>query len=190
MARPKSAKPGGNGNGEKTAAEGVSEKMTTVAYDLDEGADLIQPSAGWHLAILSSLEISPNKAGTGENIVVGLELDDSDPDRPGMPWTYYVPLPSPDLTKDFQAWKEAGQPKAAAWDPDYLTKDGRHKFQAALARLRKLSTALGGPESGKFDPAQLGRAVGKQVKINITPEREGGVPTGRMTIGFDGIAPA
>ena len=166
--------------------------MTTVnlMYDLDEGQELIQPSAGWHTALLTSLEITPNKAGTGENIVVGLELDDSDPDRPGMPWTYYVPLPSAELIADFEAWKKAGQPKASAWDLNFLTKDGRHKFQAAVARIRKLSTALGGPESGKFDPAQLGRAVGKQVKINLQPEREAGQPTGRMTIAFDGLAPA
>jgi hypothetical protein len=166
-------------------------KMSTVpVYDLDEGEDVIQPSAGWHTAILTSLEINPNKAGTGTNIVVGLELDEGDPDRPGMPWTYYVPLPTAEVTEDYKAWQAAGRPKASAWDVELMTKDGRHKYQASIARIKKLSSALGGPESGGFDPAVLGRMVGKKVKINLTPEREGGVPTGRMQIGFDGLAPA
>lgn len=164
--------------------------MPTVSYNLDEGEDVLQPTTGWHTAVLTGFEIAENKAGTGQNMVLSMELAEDDPDRPGMPWTYYVPLPSKELSDDFEAWKKAGKPRASAWDPQFMTKDGRHKFQASIQRIKKVSAAFGGPESGSIDPSKLARNIGKKVKINLVEEREAGQPTGRMTIGFDGLAPA
>lgn len=165
--------------------------MSTMEFDLDQGQEVIQPSAGWHNAELVAFEIAQNKAGTGTNCVFSLELADDDPDRPGQPWTYYVPLPTADVMDDYAKWMEAGQPKAAAWDANYMTKDGRHKLQASIARLKKVSAAFGLPESGKLDPAKFGRCVGKKVKINLVPEKDPDTKemTGRMQIGFDGVSP-
>lgn len=164
---------------------------TMETYDLDDAQDMIQPSTGWHKADLVAFEISENKAGTGTNCVFSFELAADDKDRPGQPWTYYVPLPSADLKEDYAKWIAAGKPKASAWDSNYMTKDGRHKLQAAIARLKKISTAFGGPESGKLDPGKFGRFVGKQVKLNLVPEKDAETRelTGRMQINFDGVAP-
>jgi hypothetical protein len=176
------------------AAKKRSKKMgeTTMSYDLDDAAEMVQPSVGWHTAMLVAFEVSPNKAGTGTNCVFSLELDEADPDRPGQPWTYYVPLPSADLIEDYKKWVAAGNPRTAAWDANYMTKDGRHKYQASLARLKKVSSAFGGAETGKLDPAKFGRFVGKKVKLNLVPEKDQDTKemTGRLQIGFDGVAPA
>lgn len=169
---------------------------TMEVYNLDDAQEMIQPSPGWHTATLVAFEISENKAGTGTNCVFSFELAEDDPDRPGQPWTYYVPLPSTDLKGDYDKWVAAAKklgrkPKPSEWDSNYMTKDGRHKFQAAIARLRKISTAFGGPESGELDPGKFGRFVGKNVKLNLVPEKdqETREATGRMSIAFDGVAP-
>jgi hypothetical protein len=166
--------------------------MTTIPiYNLDDAEEVVQPSAGWHPAVVVEVDVAPNKAGTGYNLVLSTELAEDDPDRPGMPWTIYMPLPTEELAKDFNEWKKAGKPKRD-WDQSMLLNDGRHKYSASLARLRKLSAALGGPESGPFKPEAIARKIGTKIKINLVPERDRvtGDSTGRMVVAFDGVAPA
>lgn len=161
-----------------------------IFFDLDEGVELPPPSVGYHPAILVGTEVRPNREETGFNLVLSFELAEDDPDRPGMPWTYYIPLPNTDVIRDFQAWKEAGRPKEG---PYMFRAPGYHLYQAQMARVRKALTALGGPEKGQFDRLDtlFGRLIGRRVKLNLQPERDReGRYTGRLTIAFDGLIPA
>lgn len=157
----------------------------TVKYDLDEGVELAPPSPGWHEAIFTSFEVAQNRAGTGLNLVLGFELSENDPDRPGMPQTLYLPLPSTEVYNDFLEWRKAGKPSGQ--DNGFIMADSkRHRYQAMMNRIRKVCGALGAPESGEFDPAVLTRYIGRRVKLNLQAERD----SGRIGIAFDGVAPA
>lgn len=169
-----------------------SKAPTIREYDLDAAEEERQPAAGWHTAVTVDAAIAVNKAGTGFNVVLTCDLTDDDPDVPGKRYMHFLPLPSDEIADDYLAWVKAGRPKPEAWSSDNFTKDGRHKYAFAMARIKKLSTTFGGPESGKIDLTKLGRNKGKKLKISLEPEKDRvtGDPTGRMIIAFDGIAPA
>ncbi|MCX8125547.1 MAG: hypothetical protein N3E40_00180 [Dehalococcoidia bacterium] len=135
--------------------------------------------------MFTSVEVAQNRAGTGHNLVLGFELDDTDPDRPGMPFQLYLPLPTLEVYQNFQDWIKAGRPTGT--DNGFLMADAkRHRYQAMMSRIKRVSGALGGPESGDFEPGVLARFIGKKVKLNLQPERD----SGRIGIAYDGVAPA
>lgn len=165
--------------------------MSTLEFDLTEGIEPSQPTVGWHTANLAGFELGRNKADTSDMCIFTFELSDDDPDRPGLPFNYYLVIPDEATMTDFKEWVKAGRPKAQKWDAAMLTKDGRHKVQMFIARLKKMSTAFGGPESGSLSPDIFGRYLGSSVKINLVAEKDqNGQQTGRVGIGFDGVAPA
>jgi hypothetical protein len=163
--------------------------MATLSIDLNEAIDPVQPKIGQHKAIFSDFDFGRNKADTTDMCTFGFTLTDDDPDRPGLPFNYYLTVPGDEIVEDFKAWTVAGRPKK--WN-DFILKDGRHRMQMMATRFKKMSTALGGPESGALDPAIFGKYLGTVVTLNLVPEKEQGTQqlTGRVVIGFDGVSPA